>query len=234
MDLSRFELIAGPSVYRLQEYTVDLFGVGGVGSAALEVLCRSGVGTIRIYDFDTVSPSNINRQLIATTESMGMPKVEAALKRCRTINPDVDIVTNTVHLAKDTIASSVPEDALWSIDAIDEIQPKAALLEHLHNSGTTFISSMGAGNRLDPAGVHIKDLSETSGCPLARIMRKEMKSRGITKGIPVVVTDAPIKRYLPEERKGDRTTGSSPWLPGIFGFTAAAWLVQRMLEENLH
>ncbi len=234
MDLSRLEMLIGPEgLEALAGATVDIFGIGGVGGLAFEAVVRSGVGRVRLYDYDVVTPSNINRQIISTQDVMGRPKVEVAAERARAINPDIKVESVDVHLEPGNIDVIMPDDCRYAIDAIDEVRPKTALLELLYRREVRCITSTGAGNRLDPSRVEVRDLFDTRGDPLARVMRRELRRQGIEKGVPCVVSSAPsleIARDV-ETTDGNRRVGSSPWLPGIFGLTAASWIVRAILRD---
>lgn len=234
MDLSRLEMLIGPEgLEALAGATVDIFGIGGVGGLALEAVVRSGVGRVRVYDYDVVTPSNINRQIISTQDVMGRPKVEVAAQRARAINPEIKLESVDVHLEPDNIDLLLPDDCYYAIDAIDEVRPKTALIQALYRREVRFITSTGAGNRLEPSGVEVGDLFDTRGDPLARVMRRELRRQGIEKGVPCVVSSTPsleITREV-EATDGNRGIGSSPWLPGIFGLTAASWVVRAILED---
>ncbi len=230
MDQSRTEIIAGSEgVKKLRAASVAVFGLGGVGGYALEALARAGIGTIHIYDFDTVAPSNINRQIIALDATMNRNKTEAAGERLLQINPDLKLHVHQVRLTPENIPGIVSSDFQYAVDAIDDIPAKLELLVQLIEQKKIFISSMGAGNRLDPSKVQIADISKTSYCPLAKKVRKGLKARQIYKDVPVIYsTEEPVRKKSPE-RGGP--VGSISYLPGIFGLTAAGYIIQRILDD---
>lgn len=177
---SRTELLLGPmAMDRLKNATVAVFGVGGVGSFTVEALARSGVGGLALFDDDKVCLTNINRQLIATHDTVGRSKVEAAKERILSINPQCDVETNacfyTVHNADDYDLSAYS----YIVDAIDTVSSKLTLIERARAAGVPIISCMGAGNKLDPTRFEVADIYKTSVCPLAKVMRRELRVRGI-------------------------------------------------------
>lgn len=234
MDLSRFALLIGEDgIELLGQTTVDIFGLGGVGGHAMEALVRAGIGILRLYDFDTVEPSNINRQIIATRETMGMRKTDAAEKRCRAINEKIIIGTSNEKITAANVSSIVPLDCRYAIDAIDDVKAKAALLANLYHLEARFLTSMGSGNRLDPFGINFMDISETSGCPLARAVRKELRSSGIVNGVTCLISTSPALAHKTKSSAaiGDRSIGSSSFTPAIFGLTLASRLVTMILSD---
>jgi len=229
MDHSRTAIITGKEgVLKLHNATVAVFGVGGVGGYALEAIVRSGVGTIHIFDYDTVTPSNINRQIIALESSMGRTKCSVARERMLDINPRLSLFAHETRLTPENMEELVAGRFPFAIDAIDDVPAKLALLETLLRDGSHFISSMGAGNRLDPARIRVTDIGKTSNCPLARSIRKKLRERGITEGIRCVYSDeTPVKHDM---RSTDTTVGSISYLPGLFGLTAAGVIINDILK----
>ena len=172
-------LLGEEAVARLQQAHVAVFGIGGVGGYTVEALARSGIGHITLIDSDTVSVSNINRQLLATHSTVGMLKVEAAKRRILDINPEAVVETFPIFYTPETADTF---DFTWYdyiVDAIDTVTGKLALVEHAAAAGTPIICCMGTGNKLDASAFQVADISKTSMCPLARIMRKELSRRGI-------------------------------------------------------
>ena len=172
-------LMGEDAVARLQKARVAVFGIGGVGGYTVEALARSGIGRLDLIDSDTVSLSNINRQLLATHSTVGMPKVEAAKRRVLDINPDALVQTWPVFYTPDTADQFDFTQYDYIVDAIDTVTGKLALVERAHAAGTPIICCMGTGNKLDASAFEVADISKTSMCPLARIMRKELGKRGI-------------------------------------------------------
>ena len=172
-------LLGEEAVTRLQKARVAVFGIGGVGGYTVEALARSGIGQLDLIDSDTVSISNINRQILATHSTVGMPKVEAAKARVLDINPDCIVRTHQVFYTPETADSFDFRAYDYVVDAIDTVTGKLALVERANAVETPIICCMGTGNKLDASSFQVADISKTSMCPLARIMRKELGKRGI-------------------------------------------------------
>ncbi len=172
-------LLGEEAVEKLHRARVAVFGIGGVGGYTVEALARAGIGSIDVIDSDTVSRSNINRQLLATHSTVGMLKVEAAKRRILDINPDCNVRTHAVFYTPDTAGSFDFAAYDYIVDAIDTVTGKLALVERANAAKTPIICCMGTGNKLDASGFEVADISKTSMCPLARIMRKELGKRGI-------------------------------------------------------
>ena len=172
-------LLGSAALERLSRARVALFGLGGVGGYTLEALARSGVGQLDLIDKDTISLSNLNRQILATHETVGMPKVEAAARRVKAINPHCQVRTYPVFYTPETAGEFDFTQYDYLVDAIDTVTGKLALVQQAHDAGTPIISCMGTGNKLNPAGFEVADISKTSMCPLARVMRRELGKRGI-------------------------------------------------------
>ena len=172
-------LLGADAVQRLQKARVALFGLGGVGGYTLEALVRSGIGALDLIDRDTVSLSNLNRQILATHSTVGMLKVEAARRRVLDINPSCVVNTYPVFYAPETADQFDFAQYDYIVDAIDTVTGKLQLVQRAVESGTPIISCMGTGNKLDASAFEVTDLSKTSMCPLARVMRRELGKRGI-------------------------------------------------------
>ncbi len=172
-------LLGTEALKRLQRSRVAVFGIGGVGGYTVEALARSGIGQLDLIDNDTVSLSNLNRQILATHSTLGMPKVEAAKQRILDINPDCTVRTHAVFYTPETADQFDFTQYDYIVDAIDTVTGKLALAERAAAAGTPIICCMGTGNKLDAAAFEVADISKTSMCPLARIMRKELGKRGI-------------------------------------------------------
>lgn len=231
---NRTELLLGrEAVARLAAARVVVAGLGAVGSYAIEALARSGVGHLRIVDFDEIRESNINRQLYALESTLGRAKVDAAAARIRDINPACEVDARKLFIGDESAASVVADRPDVLIDAIDSVNPKVSLLLAARAAGVgTIISSMGAAQRVDAASVRVGDISETDRCPLARMIRKKLKKKGVESGIVCIYsTELPLEMEasaaVPHEepvlRRGRlrRTLGSLATIPGIFGLTAA-------------
>lgn len=183
---ARTEMLLGTeSMNRLAGARVAVFGVGGVGGYVVEALARSGVGALDLIDNDTVSVSNINRQIIALHSTIGMYKVDVAAARARDINPGIDVNVYRTFYLPETAEEFDFSKYDYVVDAIDTVTGKIMLVEQAYRAGTPIISSMGAGNKLDPTAFRVADIYETSVCPLAKVMRRELKKRGIP-GLKVV------------------------------------------------
>jgi tRNA A37 threonylcarbamoyladenosine dehydratase len=181
-QFSRSQLLFGQEgMERLYGARVAVFGIGGVGGYAVEALVRSGIGTLDLIDDDKVCLTNLNRQLHATRKTVGQYKVDVARERCLEINPDAVIHTYRTFYTPDTAAQFDFAQYDYVVDAIDTVTGKLALVEQAQKTGTPIISCMGAGNKLDPTAFQVADIYDTSMCPLARIMRKELRKRGIRK-----------------------------------------------------
>ena len=172
-------LLGSEAIRRLQKARVAVFGLGGVGGYAVEALARSGVGSLDLIDSDTVSVSNLNRQLLATHSTVGMLKVDAARNRVLDINPDCIVRTYPVFYTPDTAGQFHFTQYDYIVDAIDTVTGKLALVERAKAADTPIICSMGTGNKLDASAFRVADISKTAMCPLARVMRKELSKRGI-------------------------------------------------------
>ncbi len=230
---SRTRLLYGDDgAARIAGATVLVAGLGAVGSVAVEALARSGVGRLLLVDFDVVEPSNINRQLYALRSTLGMAKGEVAVARVRDINPDCDTSFLAARLPGDAdgvgaLLADLPRpDAI--IDAIDDIEAKAALIVHGLRQSIPVVSSMGAARRLDPAQVRAGALADVSGCPLAKGLRRALRARlGEVADIPVsrlacVYSAEPPHPQASAPEDGPRAMGSSMCVTGAFGFAAAA------------
>lgn len=236
MDLSRSRILIGDAgLKKLRESTVAVFGLGGVGGYAAEAVVRAGTGRIIIADFDAVAPSNINRQILSLQSNTGRLKADVAAERYMQINPGLEIIKITEHLTPDNISSLLPRITanMYAIDAIDEIAPKTSLIAELHRRSIPFVSSMGAGSRLDPSQVKTGDISKTSHCPLARVIRRNLKALGIERGVRCVYSTENLNMVEePEAGYGKRTQGSISFMPGIFGLTLAGIIINDILTQD--
>ncbi|MBQ1555641.1 MAG: tRNA threonylcarbamoyladenosine dehydratase, partial [Clostridia bacterium] len=188
---SRTQLLLGKDAMEtLAASRVAVFGVGGVGGFAVEALARSGVGTLDLIDSDTVSLTNLNRQIIATRRTVGQYKTDVAAARIHEINPDAVVHTHRVFYTPETAGQFDFSQYDYIVDAIDTVTGKIALVLQAQAAGTPIISSMGAGNKLDPTAFRVADIYQTSVCPLARVMRQELKKRGV-KHLKVVYSQEP-------------------------------------------
>ena len=220
-------LLGDEALDRLGRARVAVFGIGGVGGHAVEALARSGVGALDLVDSDRVALSNLNRQIIATRDTLGMLKVEAAKARVLSINPDCAVETWPVFFLPETADRFDFTQYDYVIDAIDTVAGKLRLIEAAKAAGVPVISSMGAGNKLDPTAFRVADISETSVCPLARVMRRELKKRGIDH-VKVVYSTEPAFSPAPAEEPTARraTPGSVAFVPAVAGLILAGEVVR--------
>lgn len=209
---------------------VAVFGVGGVGGFAVEALVRSGVGKIDIIDNDKVCLTNINRQIIATRSSVGRYKVDVMRERILDINPDAQVEARKCFYLPETSGEFDFSEYDYVVDAVDTVTAKIALIAQAKESGTRIISSMGAGNKTDPTMFEVADIEQTSVCPLARVMRRECRRRGIT-GVKVVYSkEKPLRS---ESREGDETgvPGSIAFVPSVAGLILAGEVVRDLTKD---
>lgn len=225
--LTRLEMLYGrEKVDLLRKSKVAVFGVGGVGGYAVEALARSGVGQLDLFDNDTVAYSNLNRQIIATTENIGTLKVEAAKKRIAIINPQCIVNANAVFYAPDNAKDFDLSQYDYVVDAIDFVPGKISLAVECEKSEVPLISAMGAGNKLHPEMLEISDIYKTSVCPLARVMRRELKKRGIKKLTVVYSKEEAIKPEIPDGEK--LCPGSNAFVPSCAGLIIAGRIVNEL------
>ncbi len=238
--MSRFirsELLLGKeSTERLKNAKVIVFGVGGVGSYTVEALARAGIGTIAVVDDDTVAESNLNRQLIATVETIGELKISVAEKRILSINPDCEVRALKKFLTKDNIGEFSLDEYDYIIDAIDTVSAKIALAVFADTHGVPIISSMGTGNKLDPTQFEVSDIYKTSVCPLARVMRYELKKRGVKHLKVVYSKEEPMKPIRYEEpdcvHQKRQTPGSVSFVPPVAGMIIAGEVIKSIAKER--
>jgi tRNA A37 threonylcarbamoyladenosine dehydratase len=235
IDLSRSRILIGEeNLNRLKQSTVAIFGLGGVGGYALEAIVRSGVGSIIIADYDRVATSNINRQILSLSSTMDVMKTDIALKRVKDINPEINVIAIDDRLTQKNISSIIPsKENIYAIDAIDEIDAKTSLIAELVNRKITFVSSMGAGSRLDPSKVRVDDISKTEYCPLAKTMRKRLRAIGIDSGVRCIYSIEQTNRTQESEfDAGKRLQGSISFMPGIFGLMAAGLIINDIIKTD--
>ncbi len=221
-------LIGKDALCKLGDSHVAVFGVGGVGGCVVEGLVRSGVGRISIFDNDDVCESNINRQIIATTKTIGQSKVDVAKARALEINPDVIIDTHKIFVGKDNIDSIDFSGFDYVVDAVDTVTAKLLIIEKCKAHNVPVISSMGTGNKLDPTAFTIADISKTSVCPLAKVMRYELKKRGI-KGVKVLYSqEKPIEIEKDNDAR-KQTPASISFVPTVAGFIIAGQVIKDII-----
>ena len=236
---SRTELLIGvEGLARLAQARVAIFGVGGVGSFAAEGLIRAGVGHLLLVDHDTVDVSNINRQIHATTRTVGQQKTDVMRARMLEINPTAEIRTIAELYAPDRADAFFSEPIDYIVDAVDMVSAKISLAEEATRRGIPIVSAMGAGNKLDPTRFEIADIYETTVCPLAKVMRKELKKRGVPRLKVVYSKEPPLRPAPAGEKNGDarrQTPGSISFVPSVAGLILAGEVVRdlaHLLEVN--
>ena len=231
MQFSRTALLLGEEgVAKLKKSRVAVFGVGGVGGYVVEALARSGVGAIDLIDKDVVSLSNINRQIIALHSTVGRPKTEVMAERIQDINPDIRVHTHNVFYLPGTAAQFDFSQYDYVVDAIDTVAGKITLIEHAKNAGVPVISSMGAGNKLDPTAFEVADIAKTSVCPLARVMRRELKKRGIEHVKVVYSKEEPLPTKETDEETGKAVAGSIAFVPSVVGLIIAGEVIKDLVK----
>lgn len=237
---SRTEFLLGKdAMAKLRKSRVAVFGLGGVGGYAVEALARSGIGALDLIDHDTVSLTNLNRQILATRETVGKPKAEVAAARIKAIDPDIQVQSLCTFFHPDTAHQFHFQDYDYVIDAIDTVTGKLALVTAAKAAGIPIICAMGAGNKLDPTAFRVADIYETSVCPLARIMRKECRKRGIdnlkvvySQEEPIACTlppDDPAWAELPEGRNA--LPGSCAFVPSVMGLIIAGEVIKDLIKQ---
>lgn len=232
-EYSRTELLIGrEGMNRLKNTSVMVFGVGGVGSHCIEALARSGVGKLILIDNDTVSLTNINRQSIAYHSTVGRYKTKVMKERIHDICPEIEVVTYEMFVLPDNIGTFFSEPVDYIVDAIDTVTAKLALVQLAKEKNIPIISSMGTGNKLHPEMFEVTDIYKTSVCPLCKVMRKELKARGIkrlkvlySKEIPVDISER-----VTEEEKGNRRSlpGSISFVPPVAGLIIAGEVIREL------
>ncbi len=216
------QLLGSEGIERLAKARVAVFGVGGVGGYVVEALARCGVGALDLIDNDVVMPGNLNRQIIATVSTLGKAKVEAARDRVRDINPDCRVSIHRIFYLPDTAERFDFRRYDYVVDAIDTVSGKLMLAEQAGEAGTPIISAMGAGNKLDPTAFRVADIYETKVCPLARVMRRELRKRGIP-SLKVVYSEE-------EPRSTGAVPGSVSFVPSVAGLILAGEVVKDLLR----
>ena len=222
-------LIGEDALDRLQKSRVAAFGIGGVGGYTVEALARSGVGTLDLIDNDTVSITNLNRQIIALHSTLGQYKVDVAAARVRDINPDCEVKAHRAFYLPETAGAFDFREYDYIVDAIDTVSGKLELAQRAQDAGTPIISSMGAGNKLDPTAFEVADISKTSVCPLARVMRIECRKRGIRK-LKVVYSKEQAKKPLGKPSEGTELRrgipASNAFVPSVAGLIIAGEVIK--------
>lgn len=228
-QFSRTEMLIGKDgMEKLNKSKVAIFGIGGVGSYVVESLARVGVGKFILIDNDEVSISNLNRQIIATTKTIGKPKVEVAKQRILEINPKANVETYQEFFMPET-EGILDESISYIVDAIDTVTAKIELALRANKLNIPIISSMGTGNKLDPTRFEVTDIYKTSVCPLAKVMRKELKQRGIKKLKVVYSKEEPIKLEKNETNK-KQIPASISFVPSVAGLIIAGEIIKDIIK----
>ena len=236
--LSRTELIVGTEgIQKLKDSKVMVFGIGGVGSFTTEALARAGVGKLILVDNDTVDITNINRQIHATLETVGQNKVDLMKDRISTINPDCEVTTIRQFILEENIADIIDNDVDYIVDAIDTISTKLGIAEYCSKNNIKLISSMGTGNKMDPSRFKVADVYETTVCPLAKVMRRELKRRNVKK-LKVVFSDEvaavpnpeQVAMFLKDNPNKRQIPGSISFVPPVAGMILASEVVKDLLK----
>ncbi len=232
MQFSRTELLLGKEgVEKLKRARVAVFGIGGVGGYVVEALARSGVGALDLIDKDVVGESNINRQIIALHSTIGQLKTEVAAARIKDIDPEVVVRTHNVFYLPENADSFDFSQYDYVVDAIDTVSGKIALIERAKAANTPIISSMGTGNKLDPTRFEVTDISKTSVCPLARVMRRELKKRGIENVKVLYSAEEPSPTSIKDEETGKPVPGSVAFVPSVAGLILAGEVVKDLIKK---
>ena len=236
---SRTRLLLGDDgIQRLRQAHVALFGLGGVGGYALEALARSGIGKLDLIDDDTISVTNLNRQLLATRSTVGQYKVDVAAQRVLDIDPTIQVRTFKTFYLPETADQFDFSQYDYVLDAIDTVTGKLALITQAKAAGVPIISCMGTGNKLDAADFQVADISKTSGCALARVMRKECQKRGLrnvkvvySKELPLEPQEVPNEQPEPQREGSSRRAlpGSVPFVPGAAGLIMAGEVIRDLV-----
>ena len=218
-------LLGDAAMERLQHSHVAVFGLGGVGSFCAEALARSGIGALTLVDDDTVAESNLNRQLIALHSTLGRPKAEVMAERIRDIAPQCRLTVFPLRYTPETRDAFFQEPLHYVADCIDSVACKTDLIATAISREIPILSAMGTGNKLDPARLILTDLAETSVCPLARVMRRELKKRGVVHHQVIYSTELPIR--VP----GAAVPGSVAWVPSCAGLMMAGHIVRELAKQ---
>ena len=226
-QFSRTQLLYGAEIMeRFASSRVAVFGIGGVGGYVVEALARSGIGALDLIDNDMVCLSNINRQIIATNKTVGMYKVDVAQERIKDISPDCRVRTYKVFFLPETRDQFDFHDYDYVVDAIDTVTGKLAIIEMANEAHVPVISSMGAGNKINPAAFEVADIYDTSVCPLAKVMRRECRKRDIRSLKVVYSKEEPIKS------PDGRTPGSTAFVPSVAGLIMAGEIINDLAKRG--
>lgn len=234
-EFCRTELLIGEDgIEKLHNSKVIVFGIGGVGSFVVEALTRAGVGNLILVDNDTVCISNLNRQIHATQATVGNVKVEAMKARILSINPNCNVEAKQEFITADNIQEIIPEDIDYVVDAIDTVTSKLALAEYCYKNDIKLIASMGTGNKIDPTQFRVTDVFKTKVCPLAKVMRAELRKRGVKKLKVVYSEEIPMVpnkgRAVPSQKR--QTPGSISFVPPVAGMIIGGEVIKDLTGLN--
>ncbi len=225
-------LLGEEKIDELATKHVIIAGVGGVGGFVVEAIVRAGIGKITIIDHDIVDITNINRQLIATLDSVGKPKIDLFVERVASINPECKIVAKQVFIDENNLNDLITQDVDYVFDCIDSVPSKIALIRYCLANKIKIISSMGAGNRYDVTKVQIADISRTKSCGLARVMRLGLKKHRITKGLKVVYSEEPGSSPLAQGKGLRPINGTISYLPALFGLMMSGYVIKYLIDNS--
>lgn len=224
-------LIGKEGVEKLSKSKIAIIGIGGVGSYTVEALARAGIGHIILVDHDIIDITNINRQIHALDSTVGLPKVEVMRQRLLDINPEIKVDAFQKFIDKDVIEQVLKKDVDYVVDAIDTIKSKVNLILYCKQNNISVISAMGAGNKLDPSCFKVTDISETSMCPVARAVRRQLRKNNINKGVKVVYSEEePIKISKAFPKSKQIITGSISFVPPVVGMIMAGVVIRDILN----
>lgn len=234
-EFSRTELLVGEEgLSKLNNSKVIVFGVGGVGSFVVESLTRAGIGNLVLVDNDTVCISNLNRQIHATQATIGRVKVDVMKERVISINPNCNVETKQIFVTPENITEIITDDIDYVVDAIDTVTSKLALAEYCYKNGINIISSMGTGNKIDPSLFKVSDVYKTKVCPLAKVMRHELRKRGVKKLKVVYSEEMPMTpdkgRAVPSQKR--QTPGSISFVPPVAGMIIGGEVIKDLSGLN--
>ncbi|MCI5862812.1 MAG: tRNA threonylcarbamoyladenosine dehydratase [Lachnospiraceae bacterium] len=229
-NFQRFAMLIGKDkIEELNKKKVIIFGLGGVGGSLAEALTRAGIGHFTLVDKDSFDETNLNRQLFATYKTVGMNKTDVAKEKMLSINPNAEIETRKMFFLPENSDEFDFSQYDYVVDAIDNVTAKIALILKAKKEGANVISSMGMGNKFDPTQIKIDDIYKTSVCKLAKVMRKELKKRGVTDLKVAYSTEIPVKPLFIAEGNDERTPGSSPFVPPCAGIIMAGEIIKDLL-----
>ncbi|KXB43900.1 hypothetical protein HMPREF3188_01375 [Tissierellia bacterium KA00581] len=230
---TRTELLIGREKLEiLKKSKVIVFGIGGVGSFTVEALARCGVGKISMVDFDTIDITNVNRQIHAFRENVGLYKVDEMKKRVNSINKDIVVDTFKEKLEKENISKFNLEEYDYIVDAIDTITSKIFLAKYAFEKNIKIISAMGAGNKMDPTRLKVSDINKTTTCPLARVLRRELKKVGVKKLKVVYSDEKSVGEKIENEQRRKSSPSSISFMPSVMGLIIASEIVKDLIKWN--